>query len=581
MTEADAAPAEPLTLEAAADAVVCLESPCVLLDPRDVVLDDVLLRSNFSGGYFTALRTTPHVRTYRIRDAVLDADTMLLSKHGRTIAQTAAFGSPEHQRPAGARPPRQVRIPDTATAVIGCNLAYRYVFYWLTQCLPAIDWSLRQQRDRPCRLLLPPLAPWQEETLALLGHAKVPRVVLKPGTQYLLPDAEYSDFLHGWTTFQLSRCLAATGRRAAEACQGASPHAIVYVPCPKPFYGPIVNEDEVIAFLRARGAFILPPAGMSFAERIVLFRDARVIIGAHGAALTGILFSRPGAVLWELMPEHFQYACYNRLAQSCGLHYWGNVFPSTPEGGVHEWRIDLAALAAQWPAVPAAAARAPPPPLPEPTPLVELMTAFESLGDNCEFGTAQRHVNSEPLGLLRFLGFFQPVEIRLEHLVAALDSGFAGLGEPGTVNVTAEGAEREYMMNETAWGLRGHTFRYEPDITAEALQAAEALRLGFLRRKLLEDLAAGEKIWVWKSHATTRDEQIRPLLQALRRRGPNILLWVTIADPQHPSGSLERLEPDLLKGYIARFGFGEDGEEMLTEPWLEICQRAYNALGRG
>src|SRR5579885_2880091 len=51
----------------------------------------------------------------------------------------------------------------------------------------------------------------------------------------------------------------------------------------------------------------------------------------------------------------------------------------------------------------------------------QLMMRFESLGENCEFGLAQRRCGAEPLGLLRF------ASAPLEKLLAGLEGRFEGM----------------------------------------------------------------------------------------------------------------------------------------------------------
>lgn len=160
------------------------------------------------------------------------------------------------------------------------------------------------------------------------------------------------------------------------------------------------------------------------------------------------------------------------------------------------------------------------------------MLAFESLGDNCEFGLVQRHARVEPLGLLRFAG------MSLGKLVAALEAKLDGLGTIDTVTVypAGEPGHRELMVHETWLDTRYHTFVSEGKITAGELRERETKRLGFLRRKMLDDLAVGEKIWVWRELGMTDPARLQPLVNVLRSFGPNILLWVVEADDDHPPG---------------------------------------------
>ncbi len=126
-------------------------------------------------------------------------------------------------------------------------------------------------------------------------------------------------------------------------------------------------------------------------------------------------------------------------------------------------------------------------------PLSKLLLRFEALGDNCEFGLAQRQAGAEPLGLLRFAGFHIPIERRIGRMIEALGRRFDGLGAPDTVRIEAVGGEgrREFLVLEDAWGLMYHTFQLEGEVEPEVLRLQEARKLEFLRRKLIADIESG------------------------------------------------------------------------------------------
>jgi hypothetical protein len=211
-----------------------------------------------------------------------------------------------------------------------------------------------------------------------------------------------------------------------------------------------------------------------------------------------------------------------------------------------------------------------------PPPLDRLMLRFEALGDNCELGLVQRRAGAEPLGLLRFAGFFIPLEIRLARLLKALECRFEGLGRPETVRVEAAGAEgrREYLIKESAFDLMYHSFQAEGSIDPGRLRDMEAKKLEFLRRKFLSDLADGDKIFVWKSNAPPPESDMDRLVEALRRFGPNILLWVAEADPDHPAGAVEVKSDGLLKGRVDRLAPYVNATDISYESWFEMCAEA-------
>jgi len=203
--------------------------------------------------------------------------------------------------------------------------------------------------------------------------------------------------------------------------------------------------------------------------------------------------------------------------------------------------------------------------------LPELAAGFESIGDNCEFGLVQRRCDTEPLGLLRFTGSLS------NDIVRGIDREFEGIGEPEDITPRLEGeaGNREFMIHERKYGLIYHTFVYEGERTADLMRQQEATRLKFLRRKFLEELDAGEKIFVFKRGTPIAESEILPLFLALNRRRPNTLLWVVPEEPGHPSGSVEVLMNGLLKGYIDRFAPGDNAHDFSFEAWVKLCVNAY------
>ena len=205
-------------------------------------------------------------------------------------------------------------------------------------------------------------------------------------------------------------------------------------------------------------------------------------------------------------------------------------------------------------------------------PLDQMIARFESLGDNCEFGLVQRRLGAEPLGLLRF-SF-----IELPSLLRGLRTGFDGLGDPGKTQVTVD-PDGEFVVRETVYGMTYHTFQYETQMTLDTVRQQQATRLNFLKRKLMEDVAAGEKIFVLKRTPALRPEEVLPIYAALNEIGRNWLLWMVPADAAHKPGSIEMLLPGLLRGYIDRFAPSENAHELSMPVWTDVCEAAWRSVG--
>lgn len=199
----------------------------------------------------------------------------------------------------------------------------------------------------------------------------------------------------------------------------------------------------------------------------------------------------------------------------------------------------------------------------------QIAMRFESLGENCEFGLFQRRCDSEPLGLLRFSSTF------MRNLIRGIDSQFDGLGAIEDIDPRLEGGPRkEYMIHEKKFGLVYHTFVYEGQRSLWLMREQESARLKFLQRKFIEELQAGEKIFVYKRDAMIAEEEILPLHMSVNRYAENTLLWVMPAEPDRPAGTVEVVRPGLLKGYIDRFAPDNDAHDFSFDGWLRICANA-------
>lgn len=217
------------------------------------------------------------------------------------------------------------------------------------------------------------------------------------------------------------------------------------------------------------------------------------------------------------------------------------------------------------------------PVLPEDRRMGEIMMACESLGGarfGCEFGGVQRAFGAEPLGLLRWADA-DPI-----HIIPALEQRFEGVGLPENTEVFTypSGMSREYGIRDTRFNLATHTFVNAESVPAETMLQNVCRRQQFLRRKLIDDLESGAKLFVYKvTYTTLTDDELTRLHAAVRSYGPATLLYVRYSDADHPDGTVERVKPGLLVGYLDHFTVTAD-EKMLTMPvesWGQVCERAY------
>ena len=117
----------------------------------------------------------------------------------------------------------------------------------------------------------------------------------------------------------------------------------------------IDNEAELLDAIRAVAnceVRVVAFETMSLCEQARVAAGASGIIGPHGAGLTNALFLKPGSFVIEIMPEHFVFKCFNRVANIAGLRFTSLMATSAgrPTNGGHAVR-DVLHMTVDIPAV--------------------------------------------------------------------------------------------------------------------------------------------------------------------------------------------------------------------------------------
>lgn len=325
----------------------------VRLETREPVetLADVRLGPSYAQlrdrNLFLPRDRTAGVNLYDLRDVTLHGWFMILLKDGRPVSETNYMMAPMEWEEVVRSPPRVTqRVGDDTRVVIGSNRNFRNYYHWIVQAAPAIDHALRAPSDRPLSLALRDGSErLHADTLRLLGFADVPLLRVEQYESYHLPHARYSDFLGGGTAFDVSRAARETFQRLAGAVRDVpTGHDAIYIARSDSKQRRVVNEAALIELLRAWGVSIVEGSAMTLAQQVNLFRNARTVIGAHGAGLTNLAFCRPGALVYEMVQDIYPNACFNVLAQACGLTYLSDLFPTVERtADIHEsaWEVAL------------------------------------------------------------------------------------------------------------------------------------------------------------------------------------------------------------------------------------------------
>ncbi len=203
----------------------------------------------------------------------------------------------------------------------------------------------------------------------------------------------------------------------------------------------------------------------------------------------------------------------------------------------------------------------------------DLMMGFEGLGDACEFGLVQRHFGAEPVGLLRFSG------INPRQLATLLRTNFDGVGEPEHTYVKVHPISREYFAGDTRYFYM-HTFIKESEVPQDQVFEKFSSRLRYLTRELIDDLTAGEKIFIYKdSRAALSDEEAHAIAGALKEHYPAAkLVLMRVASNPRQTGTISIFTKNAVFGYLTHF-YETTNNMSDYDGWKGVCAAARAHFG--
>ena len=183
-------------------------------------------------------------------------------------------------------------------------------------------------------LTLPPgwqLAVGQQGSPAMQQIVRQTLDLVAPGVTVIeLPDSEiwrFSDLhyvspVHVPLKFMLPAALSALRAMTLRSCLATeAPRRGIYVTRGEHGARRLRNEDEVITLCRDLGLDIVRPEQSTLAEQARLFRQANLVVGVKGAALTNALFCSSRTHLVVLSPGDFPDPFYWDLTAPASIGY--------------------------------------------------------------------------------------------------------------------------------------------------------------------------------------------------------------------------------------------------------------------
>ena len=263
----------------------------------------------------------------------------------RIILPDGSLAAESAQGLVSPRPPSR-RRPGTNRSGPTCSLlttwsVFGNYYHWICDVLANLHAVLPVLPDTTRFVVPPSLRPFQVESLASIGidAGRLDEFAV-PGPRSRLRPWRFDDL---WFT-NLGRIdpddLAAF-RATVRAVIGGSPDTgprRIYVSRADAAHRRVTNEDAVIRLLAAEGFEVVLPGSLTFAEQVITFGNAEVIVGPHGAGLTNMVFAPPGATIVDLQTTQVDH-CFHNLALALGNRYWYSINADRPSRS--RYRSDL------------------------------------------------------------------------------------------------------------------------------------------------------------------------------------------------------------------------------------------------
>ncbi len=171
--------------------------------------------------------------------------------------------------------------------------------HWLTECLPRLRYIIESNNFEDCKIIVPEkMNNFQLKSLELLDI---------PTEKLFYYDGKPTEisklFFPSLGNFSPEELKWIREKFFKKLNIKPTPKRLIYISRSDADKRKVINEPELIEFLKGQGFEIYTLTGMEFQEQIKLFSEAKVVIGPNGAGLTNIIFASEENLLVELMPN--------------------------------------------------------------------------------------------------------------------------------------------------------------------------------------------------------------------------------------------------------------------------------------
>ncbi len=225
--------------------------------------------------------------------------------------------------------------------------------HFILDCLPALWVMAGKGIFNDYVIVAPPLTPWHRDLLQLMLGERASGIVELDDEVVAIEDALFASpmdhFLHAPNDL-LEQIRGQIISRLPKTSPGPER---LYLSRRSDEKRVMLNEGELEARLSKMGFDIVRVAELSIEQQLNLFRTAKVIVGATGAAFANCVFCAPATKIFEIQPTNYAGVWARGICNKLSLDWHGYFTPSPAEdaaaldvvaqnpGAMFAWRMPV------------------------------------------------------------------------------------------------------------------------------------------------------------------------------------------------------------------------------------------------
>jgi capsular polysaccharide biosynthesis protein len=277
--------------------------------------------------YLKRLYYTPPVKYLTcIPGARLTGNTGWLVLPTGQYALELAYGTPLHLMVdadfTGPRPKRRLRMAGNYYSLLMLWARDGSYYHWVHDVMLRLA-GILPRLPADVRFVVPAnLAPYQRECLQAVG-IEADRLVHYTGREEWIIERLYFSPPSAITGYDLPEADRWFRQRVREAYNVApsKPSRRIFITRRASRGRSITNETDVEAYLRPLGFETIALEGLTFAQQVALFAEAKIVVGSHGAGFTNILFANAGLQVVECFEPGYVNTCFWTMSEALNLRY--------------------------------------------------------------------------------------------------------------------------------------------------------------------------------------------------------------------------------------------------------------------